>query len=277
LKRSNRLILLFGVALAVVAFVGVLAIGSPGNSGQPQEPETVSVVVAASDLALGTQLTAEMLSTDQRPVPQAVGTFATPDELVGQVVRRTVSAGQVLRDTDFQGDAQQAEIATSIAPGLRGIAVALDKVGGVGYLVQPGDRVDVVLSTDQDNTPVTVPNPLYPGESNEPLILLDDWVNNISVKVLVQNVQVVGMIRPTVTETGDPAYDAANEPAQVVAVLAVTPQQVELIRFAQQTGSISVVMRSPYDSTAGDVPTSGITLRELVEQFGVLPPTPVQP
>jgi pilus assembly protein CpaB len=274
LKRSNRLVLLLGVALAVVAFVGVLAIGTPREGNQPSEPERITVVTAAVDLPLGTELSAEMLGTEQRPAPQAVGTFASPGELVGRVIRRTVSPGHVIRDSDFAGGAAQAEIGSALGPGLRGIAVALDKVGGVGYLVQPGDRVDVVLTTDSDNTPVTIPNPMYPSSASEPLILLDEWLNNTSVKVLVQNVQVVAMLTPSGTQEGEAS---AADPAQVVAVLAVTPQQVELVRFAQEAGTVSIVMRSPADVSAGDVPTNGITLRELVDQYGVLPPTPVQP
>jgi pilus assembly protein CpaB len=276
LKRSNRVVLMFGVALAAIAFVGVLAIGSLGGNNEPPPVETVQVVVATADVPLGTQLTADMLGTQERPIPQAAGTFQSPDELIGRVIRRSASAGHVLRDTDFDGGAPQADIASTIGPGLRGIAVALDKVDGVGYLVQPGDRVDVVLTTSTDDTPIAIPNPLYPNESGDPLILLDDWLNNTSVKVLVQNVQVVGLIRPTSAEpTNEQA--AAADPGQVIAILAVTPQQVELVRFAQQAGTVSVVMRSPYDSTAGDVPTTGITLRELITVHGVLPPQPVQP
>jgi pilus assembly protein CpaB len=276
LKRSNRVVLMFGVALAVIAFVGVLALGSMGGNNEPPPVETVTVVVATSDVALGSQLTADMLGTEERPLPQAAGTFQSPDELIGTIVRRSISAGHVLRDSDFDSGQPQADIASSIGPGLRGIAVSLDKVDGVGYLIQPGDRVDVVLTTASDDTPVAIPNPLYPNESSDPLILLDTWLNNTSVKVLVQNVQVVGMIRPAAAEPTN-QQAAASDPNQVIAVLAVTPQQVELVRFAQQAGTVSVVMRSPYDSTAGDAPTSGVTLRELIERHGVLPPQPVQP
>jgi pilus assembly protein CpaB len=275
LKRSNRIVLLIGVALAAIAFVGVLGLGSLGGNPEPPPVETVQVVVATTDVPLGTQLTAEMLGTEARPIPQAVGTFQSPAELVGTIVRRGVNTGHVLRDSDFDGGAPQADIASAIGPGLRGIAVALNKVDGVGYLVQAGDRVDVVLTTSSDDTPVAIPNPLYPNESGDPLILLDGWLNNTSVKVLVQNVQVVGLIRPDPAEPTN--QQVATDPGQVIAILAVTPQQVELVRFVQQAGTVSVVMRSPYDSTAGDVPTTGITLRELVMQHGVLPPQPVQP
>jgi Flp pilus assembly protein CpaB len=61
----------------------------------------------------------------------------------------------------------------------------------------------------------------------------------------------------------------------VIAVLAVQPQQVEVIRFAQIDGRVSLVLRAPSDYAAGSISTSGITLRQLVDQYGVLPPLPV--
>ena len=63
----------------------------------------------------------------------------------------------------------------------------------------------------------------------------------------------------------------------VVVVLAVTPQQSEVVRFAQLDGNISLVLRAPGDNGAADTTTSGMTLKELVDNWGVLPPKPVTP
>ena len=52
----------------------------------------------------------------------------------------------------------------------------------------------------------------------------------------------------------------------------MTPQQAELIRFTQLDGNLSLVLRAPGDAEAAPVTTTGITLRELVDRFGVLPP-----
>jgi pilus assembly protein CpaB len=277
LKRSNRVLLLLGVVLAAVAFMGVLAVGAMGQTPPPQVA-TVTVVVAAHDLPIGTQLTADMLSTEERPVPQATDTYRTPGELNGTIIRRSVSAGHVLRTTDFDTGTPAAEVAGSIASGLRGIAVSLDQVDGIAYLVQPGDFVDVVLTMADATNPVAVTNPKYPTEAENPLILLDDWTNNTSVKVLVQNVQVVATLDPRASEAGNDVTAGGTTIVPVmVAVLAVSPQQAELVRFAQITGDVSLVLRSPADRTAGEVATTGITLRELVDRHGVLPPAPVAP
>ena len=98
--------------------------------------------------------------------------------------------------------------------------------------------------------------------------LQDEWLNNTTVKVLVQNVQVLGTILPAVgTEPSD-----GEEEQQNIAILSVTPQQAELVRFAQLDGNLYLLLRSPEDVGVEDTDTTGITLRELVDRWGVLPP-----
>ncbi|MEX1170735.1 MAG: hypothetical protein WEE50_11390, partial [Chloroflexota bacterium] len=76
-----------------------------------------------------------------------------------------------------------------------------------------------------------------------------------------------------------------NEQQEIV-ILAVTAQQAEVIRYAQQMANplltLSLVLRSPDDfidpETGNPVPpvlaeTTGITLQELIDTYGVLPPT----
>ena len=75
-----------------------------------------------------------------------------------------------------------------------------------------------------------------------------------------------------------------NEQQEIV-ILAVTPQQAEVIRYAQQMTNplltLSLVLRSPDDfvdpATGKPVPpvttkTTGITLKTLIDTYGVLPP-----
>jgi pilus assembly protein CpaB len=272
--------LVAGVVLAAVAFVAVLAFGSAGQQQAPPAPPDVSVVVAAIDLGLGTELTADKLTTMTRPQAQASGTYQRPDELVGRVVRRAVPAGQALTSADFDSNFDQ-YVAQSLQPGLRAIAVPLSRVDSVGALLQPGDRVDVILSMrDIDGlNPVVVSNPTAQpstdGSPPVPYIALDEYLNNTTVKVVVQNVQVLAVIARTVDEGGaDP--NGVLQP-DVVVVLAVTPQQAEVVRFAQLDGNVSLVLRAPGDTSSGDVSTTGMTLKQLVDYWGVLPPKPVTP
>lgn len=282
MKRANRLMLVAGVVLAAVAFVAVLAFGSLGQQqAAPVTPE-VSVVIAATDLALGTELTADRLTTTTRPQTDASGTFQRPEELVGRIVRRPVAAGQAFSGADFETGVDLV-VAQSIRPGLRAIAVPLSRVDSVGALLQAGDFVDVILSlTDADGlNPIVIANPNanqagVDGSLPEPYISIDSYLNNTTVKVVVQNVQVLAVLPRSSDPSNVVAPAGAPEP-DVVVILAVTPQQAEVVRFVQLDGNISLVLRAPADSGAADVSTSGMTLKWLVEHYGVLPPAAVTP
>lgn len=284
MKRANRFMLIAGVLLAAVAFVAVLAFGGLGSPTVDAPPADVNVVVAAVDLTLGTELTADKLTTQPRPQADASGTYQHPEELVGQIVRRAVPAGQALTASDFDTTAV-AQIAGSIQPGLVAIAIPLSKVDAVGALLQPGDRVDVLISmrdTDSLN-PQVMPNPNYGHVSPDgtvvdtnPYISVDEFMNNTTVKVVVQNVQVLAVMARSNDPNNGVTPNGVPEP-DVVVVLAVSPQQSEVVRFAQLDGNVSLLMRAPGDSGAPDTTTSGITLKELVDHWGVLPPKSVTP
>lgn len=282
MKRTNRLMLIAGVALAGVSFVVVLAFGRFGQQQSTTASSDVPVVIAAVDVQLGTALTQAMLATENRPRVDATDTYQGPEEVVGQVVRRAVVKGQALTDEDFQSGVVVPELVSSIQPGMRAVAVQLSRVDSVGSLLQPGDYVDVLLSLDDPDglNPVVFANPAgfqpdSDGNVIVPYTSLDEFMNNTTVKVVLQNVQVLAAL-PVGDESNDESADAALTDG-VVAVLAATPQQVEVIRFAQLDGHVSVVLRAPTDSTATDVATSGMTLRQLVDEWGVLPPLPVTP
>jgi pilus assembly protein CpaB len=277
LKRSNRLFIVVGILLAAVAFVAVLLLASR-PAPDDAAPLTVAVVVATAEIPVGTQLTPDMLTTEERPEAQAVDSYGSPDEVVGEIVRRDVAAGQVLRTTDFEVG-EFAITAADVPAGQRAIAVALDKVGSVGFLVQAGDSVDIVLAVrDGDGlNPVVGPDPpRFPVLENEEGVY-GDWkadpnLNTTTVKVLVENVPVLTILRPAPMDPDTPAIQ--DEPAWM-AVLAVSPEDAELVRFAQLDGNLSLLLRSPEDRQSDPAGTTGVTLRRLVDEFGVLPPGPV--
>jgi Flp pilus assembly protein CpaB len=220
-----------------------------------------------------------MLSTATLPLDQASGTYQEPEELVGRVVRRTVLTGQPLTSADFETDVA-VNLGQSLQSGLRAMAIPLSRVNSVGALLQTGDYVDVLLSLEENDglNPIVVTNPnagtSVDGSVADPYISIDAYVNNTTVKVVVQNVQVLA----TISRSTDDAADQNGAPQpDLIVVLAVTPQQAEVVRFAQLDGNVSLVLRASGDADAADTSTTGITLKQLVDYWGVLPPNPVTP
>jgi hypothetical protein len=80
LKRSNRLILLIGVFLAVVAFGGILLLsgGTGGTGGTQPQPTTAEVVYTKQDILLGSKITPEMIEPHTIQLAQKAAATSSP-------------------------------------------------------------------------------------------------------------------------------------------------------------------------------------------------------
>ena len=289
MKRSNRLILLIGIFLAIVAFVGIVLVfqnqGAGGESTKP--PAELPTIYAKVDIPFGSQVTQDQVERQIKPVDQRDPTaFADVGLVIGRTVTTQVLAGKQLVEADFAlSRSGQAPITPNIELGLRAIAIQVDQVSGVGTLINVGDRVDLVAGfSGADKFPVITIDP----QTNA--ITPIAGINSTSVKLLLQNMQVVGtLLPPPPAEQGQAQATAAPSTTsltgqQEIVIVAATPQQVEVVKFAQLDGSITLVLRSPKDFKDANgnpvVPppdaTTGIILKTLVDEYGVLPPEVIE-
>ena len=288
MKRSNRLILLIGIFLAIVAFIGIVLVlqqpSSPGTEGGP--PTTRNVVYAAVDIPLGTQMTSDMFTVQEKPIADAAAdAVGDPGLLIGQIAREDIKAGAQMRLAFISSaTGTVVQVTTRIPQGLRAMAIQVDQVSGVGTLINAGDRVDLVAGLQ--NFPVVSIDP----ETDSPTPVAG--LNQTSVKVLIQNMLVVGALLPPQPQAeggqqgAPPAQGGtALTGQQEIVIVAVSPQQAEVIKYAQLDASISLVLRSPKDFVTPETQepiepapetTTGIILKTLVDFYGVLPPELVE-
>ena len=300
MKRSNRLVLLIGVLLAVVAFVGiVLVLGqgpSTGPGPQATIPTTTNVVKAKVDIGAGTIVTADMVDTGILPIGAAANTFPDPGFVIGQTIRKDVKAGAILIHDDFIDLGQTSNVTDGLPLGLRAMAIQVDQVTGVGTLIHRGDSVDIVIGLKIQQT---LPDPT--DKTKTKIIKVGD--PQASVKMIIQNVKVLGTLLPQAPAQAQqqqqpgasPSPGAQSQPnttlngQQEMVMVAVTANQAEAIRWAQlYTDPMALVLRSPKDYVAIDasgspipgaspiVPplekTDGMILKILIDKYGVLPP-----
>ncbi len=73
--------------------------------------------------------------------------MAIHPEVVGRIARQSIVSGTPITSADFASGntAQGDQIVQSLKPGYRAISVRVDQDSGVGTLIQPGDRVDMVI------------------------------------------------------------------------------------------------------------------------------------
>jgi len=197
----------------------------------------------------------------------AADVVTEPRKILGLRIRQAVLQGEVLGSSMFhtEGLASNEELLRNLEPGFLAMAIQVDQVTGVGTLIQPGDHVDVVIALEETDNKFPE---VGPGcQEGQPL--LDICLNSTSVKILVQDSKVLGTILP-------PTSDKQTANSMIV-MLQLRPQEVEMVRFAQLDGNLSLVLRATLDAGAAPVDTTGITLSELVRQHIVLPANLIQP
>jgi Flp pilus assembly protein CpaB len=280
-KRSNRLVILVGVLLAVLAFVGVLFVLNQGGTGGPDGDDelTANVLVATEDIAIGDPVTPEVVEVREVPLDAVEGTaYSDPSQLSGREAVREIPAGaQVNREAT--GDALgEVCISCSLEPGEKAIAFQVDRVTGLDFLILPGDHIDIVL-----NQRIPVVQPTTETVNSPPAQQRFEAVAGLesapTVKTVLQNKRViyVSQVRTTAVGGGEesPAQDGGGEaPAEITSVIIVfagTDQDAELIKLAQSdvttTGVLTAVVRNRDDDV--NEATTGVTLSLLIERYGV--------
>jgi Flp pilus assembly protein CpaB len=276
LRRTSRLVLLIGIFLAAVVFIVIAVNGiGPGNNGGPQvsaAPTTADVVVAVSDIPLGTVVTQDMVTKTNISISgKDPDTLADPSQAIGQTARKALTAGGQVHASDFK-----VSNTTTVEPplGKRAFAISVNQLTGVGNLVNVGDNVDVLITLGAAAFPVV--QVLRDGT-----ITVVTGLNATSVKLplLLENVQILGTIDAAVAAPANGAPAASGPPTlsdvNKLLILAVTPAQAEVLLFARTTGTLDVVLRSPLDTDA-TVATDGVILKTLIDKYGLLPPQLVQ-
>ena len=291
MKRSNRLVLLVGIFLAVLAFVGIFVLL---NNGTGQETDTTSRlktsrVIALQDIPLGSVITDPMVDTQLDVPTEQAATNGFKDQalVIGQTARQEVKAGQEITQATLQGGTAIGQCSEVKVPtGQRAVAVQVDQVTGVGTLIKPGDFVDMVVGFTGDKFPVVQVQPQ--AGTGQAGITVVSGLNSTSVKLLLQGMQVLCSLLPPppVDANGQPTTSNGLNGQQEIVIISVNSQQAEVVKFAQLDGNVSLVLRNAGEffdpNTNEPIPaipdvTTGITLKVLVDGgYGVLPPEVIE-
>lgn len=317
-RGSSSLLLIVGIFVLLVAGAGTyLYLFSPGTlpgtavvQGSPTAEPDVEVVQAAIDITSGSLISnpGELLTTGTIPAreynasPDAY--FRSPEEVRNLKALVDISGNSPVR-RDQVGPAGLALKMPAPADGqasLKAFPIQVNALTGVADLIQAGDFVDVMASFNLD---VATFRPGVPqaGEGGvQTQLLIEQLGNEGSVKVLLQDVEVLEIVRPAPVPTPAQGQEAAPagsqqiapeptlQPQQVarntsattlqagswVLVIGVTNQEAEVLRFALDRGiGISTLLRRAGDHTTER--TVGSTLRILIDNYGMPVPNALPP
>lgn len=229
---NKKVVIVLGVGLlgAVVStYLFYRAVSS--HVSQPASEVAVQrgIVVAAADLPRGRVLSTGDLRIESWSGPSLPpGAFAQPVEVLGETLRRHLSAGEIVSGGDLLA-ADANWLASRIPEGKRGVSIHVDEFAGVTQLLRVGDRVDVLVASQ----------PRQPGQ------------RSIQMKTLLEDVEVIATGR-------EPLMEGHRNAIPVVTLLVET-EDSEALSLADQSGSIRLALRGPFEGGEELMPDKALT------------------
>lgn len=187
--------------------------------------ETAEVVVARRDLPRGATLDADSFASRAIAadvLPATVVRASDFPRLAGARLASPMRAGEPLLDGSVAGGGALA-LATALPAGERALTIQVDEVNSLSGMLQPDDRIDLLLSFKRTGTAqdadLTLP--------------------------LMQNVRVLATGRQVRPGAAQEAEDGARNFSAIT--VAVLPEQAQRLVVAQRAGRLTATLRNPAD------------------------------
>jgi pilus assembly protein CpaB len=230
--------LLAGLAAVVLAVKWIQQQGSTGGK----------IAVAMLDVQLGSRISPEMVQMVDWPsgsVP--AGSFVDPKTLDTRVARTTITRGEPILESKLAPIGTQGGLSAVVGEGKRAITVRVNDVIGVAGFALPGNYVDIMVNTQEENSK---------GQDKDHAIS----------KIVLEHILVLAVAQE--------AGRDETKPKVVNAVtLEVTPEHAEKLDLARSVGTLSLVLRNQIDPSPAM--TTGATKDSLLATTVV--PAPVKP
>ncbi len=229
------LMLVAAIVLGIIAFQIARPPALPPQAQAPAPPPALSYLVAAHPLPPGTlerdsDLTVKTVPRDHVPPDAILDTPLGRAQLYGALVQHYIEPGMPLRLDDVLRPRDRGFLAAVLAPGTRAVSIAVDPVSGVGGLIWPGDRVDVILTQE-------IPQA---GTS----------IRRVVAETTLSDVRVVA-VDQDIVQGGSPTAGISGKLASTV-TLQASEDQAERLNVAGRLGRLSLAIRA-----VGAMPSRG--------------------
>ena len=184
-RRRARLILIVGVALALVAGVGTFVYASGAKSDQPVAVPTVAVLVAAREIPAKTTLTSADVKLQEFNVDAKPASAMTKaDDALGKITIQSISVGEPILPTKFADPKNPSFVVMPASfigadgapvpnsPNFRAMSITVSDANAVGGSVLVGDLVDLVFTMQFDpQSKLQRPTPVMTLDFSSKIIL----------------------------------------------------------------------------------------------------------
>jgi Flp pilus assembly protein CpaB len=256
-RRRARLILIVGVALALIAGVGTFVYASGAKSDQPVAVPTVPVLVAAREIPAKTTLTAadvklQEFNLDAKPA----AAMTKADDALGKITIQSISVGEPILPTKFADPKNPSFVVmpasfigpdgapTPNSPNFRAMSITVPDASAVGGSIQVGDIVDLVFTLQFD--------PALRLQRPTPQQSVD-----FSAKIILERLPVLARLASVYT----------------IRVDALTAERIAYLQSSG--GQLAFLLRAPKDERASG--STGATFEDIYTNFHVKIPAKINP
>jgi pilus assembly protein CpaB len=193
----------------------------------------VAMMVAKRPLGRGDAITADTVAAREIPVEYAHSLALKADDfdrVEGKLMAYPVKAGEMILPSLIQGGA--ATFSARVEPGRRAVTLQVDEISSISGLVEPGDLIDLLLTTTQG------------ARRSAPMPVL------LGVEVMATGQRVAN----------DPRTGESRRYSTVT--LNTTPEQARNVISAREMGRITALLRNPKDKPAGAVEEVDVSMLE---------------
>lgn len=203
--------------------------------------EMVPVLVSEKDILVYTQLDETMMKVIKVPKKFAQpGALQNTRDAIGQVVSAPIMKNEQIVGTKLLRFGTETGLSMKIPSGHRAVSISVNNVTGVAHLVQPNDFVDLLVTFDF-------------GDKTQSRAYTYTLFENLQVLAVQKN---LGHAYSALAEKrerkkgvlGDLMDSASTSSRAMTYTLAVTPEETQKLILAQETGKITVSLRSLWES-----------------------------
>jgi len=257
---TKRLILIAGLGVAaLIVFTQAKKLGAPAPAAPLQlkapviqKVEYVKVLVAAQNLPLGARLNETAFEWKQWPAEAVSPAFISNDlrpsadaELLGAIVRSPIVMGEPINEGKLVKAGDSGVMAALLRPGMRAVTTRISVDTAAGGFIQPGDRVDIIL------TQTVQRNRVGANQGGNQRVYISDTV--------FENVHVLA-----IDQTFSTSPESGATKIGSTATFEMSQEDSELLQEAVAKGDLSLTLRGIRNSRA-KAPTTATIDKEKEE------------
>ncbi len=235
---TKRILVIVGLlACSAVVFMQVKKLGTPPPPAPvalvtPKqivvEKKMAQVLVASTNVYMGTRLNPEMLKWQEWPedgvTENLVSQENTPgamEDFTGAIVRAEITAGEPISRRKLVQAGNRSVMSALLKPGMRAVSVRISADTAANGFINPGDRVDIILT--KRNIPQ--PGQVSTGAS-------------FSSVTIFENVEVMA-----IDQTYTAGVDGNVTVVGSIALFQLSQEDSEILTSADSAGELSLTLR----------------------------------